>query len=363
MSHAERHADALAAYGRRVLIVKAKLRNDAKALAQELVPGGKVHGHTYSSLPPHRSSDNPSAFAIYIGGNKAGGWIDFVTEETGDALNLIMLVKGVSFKDAVAWAEDRYGLRGLNDEQREALSREVVKRQAVVDEAAEEKRLKNIRNACRMFGEAIGIEGTVADRYLQSRGIDLALLPYREIRWLRFLPKATYWMDKARPQMPAMIAGMVDGAGGMKACHLTFLKADGTAKADVDKPKLMWPEVKGLVIRLNRGKLNCTAEWAAENGRTSPLVLCEGIEDGLSLAVADPDLRVWAASSLSNLGNVPDHACASSFVVAQDNDWAKPQAQNAFTKAMKRLHSFNKPAVAVRSTVGKDFNDQLKGKL
>jgi hypothetical protein len=356
------HGDARAAYERRVQIVKDRLRQDARRLAQELVPGGRVHGHTYSALPPHRASDNPSAFAIYISGPKAGGWIDFVTEEKGDGLNLIMLVKGVAFKDAVAWAEDRYGLRGMSEEQRAATSRAIEKRQAIVDAAAEAKRVKNIRAACHMFSQAMpDLEGTLAERYLRTRGIDIRDMPNRDRRWLRFLPQATYWMDKARPQMPAMIAGMVDGAGVMKACHLTFLRGDGQGKADVEKAKLMWPAVFGLVIRLNNGKGNLDPDSMAGQGKAAPLMLCEGIEDGLSLAFADADLRVWAASSLSNLGNVPDHPCASAFVVAQDNDWAKPQAQNGFNKAMKRLIGFNKPAVAVRSTVGKDFNDQLKG--
>ncbi len=353
------HAEARAAYMRRTEIVKGRLRQDMRRLAPELVPGGKLHGHTYSALPPHRDSDNPSAFAIYVSGPKAGGWIDFVTGETGDALNLIMLVKGCDFKAAVAWAEERFGLRNMSDEQREATARQVAKRQAEVDAEAEAKRQKNIRSACHMFSTAVpDIRGTLVERYLNARGIDLAALPTRETRWLRFLPRATYWMDKARPTMPAMIAGMVNGQGVMQACHLTFLKPDGTGKALVPKAKLMWPEVKGLVIRLNMGASGLEPEAATGAG---PLVLCEGIEDGLSLAMGDPDLRVWAASSLSNLANVPDHGCASSFVVAQDNDWGKPQAKAAFEKGLSHLRQFHKPVVPVRSTVGKDFNDQLKG--
>jgi hypothetical protein len=356
------HDDAKAAYARRVEIVKARLRADAKALARELVPHGKLHGQTWSALPPHRDSDNDTAFAIYVSGPKAGGWKDFVSGETGDALNLVMLVKALSFKEAVAWAEDRYGLRHLSPEAREALQRDVVKRQALMDVKEEERRAKNIRNACHMFSKAVPeIEGTLVDRYLKARGIDLRALPYRDTRWLRFLPHATYWMDERRPQLPAMIAGMVDGQGVMKAIHLTFLRGDGRGKADVAKPKLMWPEVKGLVIRLNHGWGNLDPETMAGHLIERPLMLCEGIEDGLSIAMGDPELRVWAASSLSNLLNVPDHNCASSYVVAQDNDWGKPAAAAGFKKALTRLRDFKKPVVAVRSTTGKDFNDQLKG--
>lgn len=372
-------ADAKALYARRVQIVKDHLRRDARRLAAELAPGGKVHGASYSALPPQRESDNPTAFAMYISGPKAGGWKDFVSGETGDALNLVMLAKGLSFKEAVAWAEDRYGLRHLTPEQRAALQRDVAKRQAEVDAAAQVKREKNIRNACHMFSKAeIEIEGTLVDRYLTARGIDLRTLPHRERRWLRFLPRATYWMDERRPLMPAMIAGMVTADGLMQAVHLTFLRPDGRGKADVrcarlcgrndcaakgcqNSPKLMWPETKGLMIRINMGATGLDPEAAAARGVAGPLMLCEGIEDGLSIAMGDPELRVWAASSLSNLLNVPNHPCASSHVVAQDNDWDKPAAREGFRKAITRLRTFNKPAVPVRSSVGKDFNDQLKG--
>jgi hypothetical protein len=354
--------DAKAAFERRKMIVRDALARDMRRVAQELVPGGKLMGQRYAAMPPHRESDNPTAFSVFVAGPKIGGWIDFVTGETGDALSLVMLVKGLSFKDAVLWAEDRYGLRNLSPEQRAEFEKNAVKRQAVVDQNDVALREKKIRNACHMFSKAVPeISGTLVDRYLMARGIDLRALPNRDTRWLRFLPNATYWMDPARPSMPAMIAGMVDGAGVMKACHLTFLRGDGRAKADVDKAKLMWPETKGLVIRLNNGKDNLDPEAAAKAGLRAPLGYGEGNEDGLSIAMGDPDLRVWAAASLSNLANVPDHACVSCFVVAQDNDWGKPQAAAGFKKGLDHLRGFNKPVVPVRSTVGKDFNDQLKG--
>lgn len=359
---AEAQAEARARFERRKQVVKDHLRRDMRRLAAELAPIGKLHGATWSALPPHRESDNPTAFAIYVSGPKAGGWKDFVSGETGDVWDLLMLVKGLDFMEAMSWAEDRYGLRSLSDEKRAGLEREVQKRQAVVDAQAQADREKRVRSACHMFSKAeADIEGTLVERYLQSRHIDLKALPNRDRRWLRFLPRATYWMDPARPVLPAMIAGMVDGQGVMKACHLTFLRGDGRGKAEVEKAKLMWPEVKGLVIRLNNGKGNLDPEAAAVAGVRAPLLLGEGIEDGLSMAMGDPDLRVWAASSLANLASVPDHDCVSSYVVAQDNDWGKPQAAAGFQKGLAHLRASHKPVVTIRATVGKDFNDQLKG--
>jgi hypothetical protein len=282
--------------------------------------------------------------------------------DKGGPLDLVMQVKGLDFKNAMAWAEDRYGLRNLSDERRAELNRQAVKRQQVVDAEAEQQRQQKIRRAGHMFSLAVpDIEDTLADRYLLSRGIDLRALPHRDRRWLRFAPRATYWMLDHKPQLPAMMAGMVDGQGTMRAVHLTFLRGDGRGKADVPKAKLMWPETRGLVIRLNHGRGGLDPEAAAHAGQAAPLALGEGIEDGLSIAMGDPELRVWAAGSLSNILNVPDHPCVSSWVVAQDNDWGKPAAAAAFAKGLAHLRSTGKPAVAMRATLGKDFNDQLKG--
>ena len=377
---ATRHAEARAGYERRVLIVKDRLKADMASIAGELLkPDAKTRVRARWSMPSPFQNSGGTAFSIHVRGPKAGHWIDFSGTQKGDAIGLVMAIKNCTFKDAVAWAEDRYGLRSMSDEQREATSRAIVKQQAVEDAQAEIDRQKKIRAACHMFSKAEPeIEGTVVERYLKSRGIDIRDMPNRDRRWLRFLPSASYWMRADKPKLPVMIAGMVDGNGTMKACHLTYLRSDGMGKADVkcrrlcgkarceqkgceNSAKLMWPDVKGLVIRINHGKGNLDPEAAAVAGLKMPLLHCEGIEDGLTIAFADQDLRVWAASSLSNLANVPDHPCVSSHIVSQDNDWAKPQAQASFGKAMARFRSFGKPAVAVRSTLGKDFNDQLKG--
>jgi Toprim domain len=361
---AQRHADAKAAYMRRVEIVKARLRSDFHTWAPEFlnVPKKEFSKNTWHLSSPFRIGDNTTCFCIRSRGPLAGSWKDFVSTETGDALNLIMAKKNFTFKEAVAWAEDRFGLRNLSDAELKTLQRENVKLVARQNVQIERANQKKIRAACHTFSKAVpNIEGTLVDRYLQSRGIDLRALPNRDVRWLRFLPSATYWMDKARPVMPAMIAGMVDGLGVMKAVHLTFLRSDGRGKADVEKAKLMWPSTAGLVIRLNNGADNMTPEEAAQHGVIAPLGLGEGNEDGLSIAMGQPDLRVWAAGSLSNLQNVPDHACISSFIVARDNDWGKPQAAHGFEQGLAHLRSFKKPVVPISSSAGKDFNDQLKG--
>ncbi|WP_164076108.1 toprim domain-containing protein, partial [Stenotrophomonas maltophilia] len=70
-----------------------------------------------------------------------------------------------------------------------------------------------------------------------------------------------------------------------------------------------------------------------------------------------PEARVWAATSLGNLANVPvEHPCVSAVVVAQDNDWGKAQAVDAFNAAIERMEAAGRPVSVLRSHWGKDVN-------
>ncbi len=78
----------------------------------------------------------------------------------------------------------------------------------------------------------------------------------------------------------------------------------------------------------------------------SPLIICEGIEDGLTLALARPDYRVWVAGSLSLMGLIEWPECASAVVLAADNDWEKPEAVRAFERVEARLHQVERGELA-----------------
>ena len=68
----------------------------------------------------------------------------------------------------------------------------------------------------------------------------------------------------------------------------TYLKPDGTGKADVEPKKRRSDRERACAVHLTAG--------------APELVLCEGIETGLSILQAT-GLRVWAALGTSNLGS------------------------------------------------------------
>jgi len=159
------------------------------------------------------------------------------------------------------------------------------------------------RYATMMWQSALPVADTYVARYLQSRGITCPLPPT-----LRFLPDCPH---PANEKLPAMLA-RVDGASGF-ALHRTYLASEGLGKAHVQPNKAMLGSCKGGAVHLSSFELH------SEGG---PLVVTEGIENGLSLlcGLMDQPATVWASLSTSgmvslNLPRQPGH-----LIVAADGD-------------------------------------------
>jgi hypothetical protein len=227
------------------------------------------------------------------------------------------------------------------------------------DRLAAEERIKNARRAKALWLNAQPIAGTLAQRYLLARGIDLALFRHTPGA-LRFMAECQH-IDVVGviTDWPAMLAAMCDQKGEIVAVHRTYLATDGMAKAPVAPAKKIWPTFKGAVIRISKGEKNLTPEQAAARGIAAPLLATEGIEDGLSLALACPQHRVWAAGTLGNIANIPKLPCISELIIAADND--KGPAAEHFAKVVRVLRERKFSVRITRSWQGKDANDLLKG--
>ncbi len=137
-----------------------------------------------------------------------------------------------------------------------------------------------------------------------------------------------------------MIALITDWNGAPVAVHRTYLRRDGTGKADVTPAKASLGPIWGGAIRLNP---------------TAPeLVIGEGIESSAS-AGGMLGLPAWAAISCGNLGRglvLPDRV--RSVVIAADAD---EPGRNAAREAWHRWHAEGRRVrIMVPTGVG-DFND------
>jgi len=203
--------------------------------------------------------------------------------------------------------------------------------------------------AAAMWSEAVPVEGTPAEAYLCARGVLAAwqggAMP-AEGPQLRFHPRARHpEADGLFPVLLALVRRATDGAP--VAVHRTYLRPDGSGKADLDPPKASFGPVAGGVVMLH-------AAPAA-----GPLVLAEGIETALA-ASALMGAPAWACISAGNLERLTLPATARDVIVAADAD---PPGQHAAWAAAQRWEAEGcRVRVAIPDTCGTDFNDLLRAK-
>lgn len=194
---------------------------------------------------------------------------------------------------------------------------------------------KRARQAHRLWREARPIIGTVAETYLRGRGITCPLPDT-----LRFHPEC--WHGATARRFPAMVA-LVEGAEGF-AVHRTWLRADGSGKADADPPKAMLGAVAGGAVRLAEGP--------------SRLAVAEGIETALSLAsgLLSTPAAVWAALSTSGMAGLRLPDLPGRLTIAADGDTAGREAAHALAE---RAHALGWQVSLLPAPDGRDWNDIL----
>jgi hypothetical protein len=367
--------------------IKALLQAQVASLAAQLAPDGTRSGKYWIAKNPTRKDDNAGSFIVWLHGGAPGSWKDLAGDckrggaDTGDVLDFISYCNQYgdlkrdkeAMRLTIAWARDWLGLEKMPDEQRRKTVAAVQARCDAENKNAAERLAKDRNRALALFirSRAQPFLGSPADRYLQSRGIEIARLGR--------MPGALGWLPEARhietgTVWPVMVAGFTcPQTRKIIAVHRTFLAHDGSDKAPLGRDakgrkypaKKIWPMGwKGAAIRLWRGGSKLSVEDAAKHGLREKLVETEGIENGLSIAIACPELRVWVAGAINNLGAMVVPECVDELIVAADNDYGKPQAQRALDEAIAEQDRVLLPrGVTVslaRSALGKDANDALK---
>jgi phage/plasmid primase-like uncharacterized protein len=113
--------------------------------------------------------------------------------------------------------------------------------------------------------------------------------------------------------------------------------------------------VAGGAIRLWHGASHKPLHEAPE-GET--VVIGEGIETALSVAIACPELRVLCALSLGNVVELPPAVRA--VILLADNDVGNVAAARGLQRAIDHYAHQGRHVRIARSTVGSDMNDLLR---
>lgn len=209
----------------------------------------------------------------------------------------------------------------------------IIARRAADQRARAEKRAQLAR---MLWDEAKPIKGTVAETYLRGRGITCALP-----QTLRFNPEC--WHPEARRCLPAMVA-RVDGAERF-AMHRTYMRPDGSGKAQVEPQRAMLGTTAGGAVRLSEG--------------LDALAVAEGIENALSLLCGPlcGSVAVWAALSTSGMASLRLPPRAGSLIVATDGD---TPGKSAGTKLAERASALGWSVTMFPAPDGRDWNDVVQ---
>ena len=189
------------------------------------------------------------------------------------------------------WQTCRDHVRGLLGLDRWRPERQQeAQRPAPAPEPSDGDETERIVLALRIWGEARDPRGTLVERYLAGRGLELG----HDVagRVLRCHPRL--WHKESQASWPGMVGLMTDlRTDRPTAIHRTFLKPDGSGQAPVDRPKKMLGRAAGSAIKLD-------ADEDVELG----LAVGEGLETGL--AARRLGFRpCWALGSAGGIERLP----------------------------------------------------------
>jgi hypothetical protein len=309
------------------------LGDHAEAVCREYLSNGRRVGN-YWIVGDVRNTEGSSMHVRLKTDAKglAGKWVDEATTEYGDLLDIIRESCGlIEFRDVA-------------DEARRFLALPRPQTQDPGPQREPAAARGSPEAALRLFAISGPIAGTLAERYLRSRGI---LLTAHE-RALRFHP-GCYYRDLVTGEtqtLPALIAAVTDLDGRITGLQRAWLDPGGDGKANVDDP------------RRSLGHLLGNAIWLGlEPGTPVPVLAAgEGFETMASLRTVMPALPVAAATSANHLAGLIFPPGCRRLYIAADADAA---GRHGIERLSQRAGEAGIATLVLRPQLG-DFNDDLR---
>ena len=243
------------------------------------------------------------------------------------------LERGCSFVDALDHAA-QYVSELRNGHHSSRPASRPAPRQTVDDDGDDEKR---IEQALAIWCDARPLRGTLAERYLRSRCIEV---PPAALEVLRFHPRCP-WGIGTCPAMVALIRDIItDEPTGI---HRTALSADGS-------------KIGRKALGLKGGG---AIKLSPLMGTGSELLIGEGIETTLSASVLGFGSPAWSVIDAGEMSRFPALPGISRLTIAVDHDvTGAGEKAAAETKARWEAAGL-RVRTAMPSTPGEDFNDVL----
>ncbi|MCK1289259.1 toprim domain-containing protein [Bradyrhizobium sp. 30] len=282
-----------------------RLARDAEAVCRHYLSRGKRAGR-YWVVGDVQNAPGRSLFVRLQESPKgpAGKWTDAATGEHGDLLDIIR--ESLALRDFREVAEEARRFLKLPRSEPQFAPKPI---RSVAPAGSQEA-------ARRLFAISSLIEGTLAETYLQGRGIG----QIHHGGSLRFHPRCYYRPDEHLPTetWPAMIGSVTDLEGRITGVHRTWLDPHGfdrkrLGKAPIDTPRRAMGDLLGNAVRF--GVVD------------DVLAAGEGIETMLSLRYVLPTLPMTAALSANHLSAMLLPSGLRRLYIARDNDAAGDAGQ------------------------------------
>lgn len=346
----------------------ALLKPHTLTLCQQMFPQGTRQGDSFQigSL----AGDRGRSLSVQI---STGAWREYAPKDNrpdrGDILELVaQAMFNGDKRAALRWTRQYLGI-DQGDPSKIKTHRLEAERLAREQERKARKQNAFLRGKAWEIWHAESepvIAGTPVETYLNGRKIDLGRCP--SVGALHYHPELAH--PFTGELLPAMTAAIVGPDGKFCAVHRTMLEPCdhlGFKQAKRHEPKrkdkkplakFVLAPAHGGLISLNKGRSNLPITRLKDDSEHNTCIMCEGIEDALTLAMAIPETRIIAAYSLSNMQSIVFPPAIKRLIIFRDND-EHPDAIKQFQRVVDEQTS-RIPDVRTAMLEGyKDANDAI----
>jgi hypothetical protein len=349
--------------------IEAMLSRRVETLCWELFPNGHVEGGRTEFRIGSLAGEKGQSLGVRLrdGRVPAGTWKDFSGgavqgRDQGDCLWLVACALfGGELAKAVAWSKSWLQIDDLDPARIERHRLEAQAARAASEREADQAVARTRASARKRWHMGVPIGGTIVETYLAGRGIDLRALG-KQPGALRFNPSVQCGYGDSAVLLPAMLAQVNALVGEHIATHRTWLKGDGSGKADAadglhGKSKKVLGLYRGGHIPLWKGA--CGSMPLRDIPAGTDVWCSEGIEDGLTAACADPSLRVVAGISVGNFADLELPEQMGWLIFLAQNDAPGSDADKALSRAIAAHRARGRRVKVARPprSAGKDINE------
>jgi len=262
----------------------------------------RKRGHWLYGCCPFHDDSTPSFWV----NDEIGRYGCHGCDAAGDVIQFVMDTESLPFSEAIERLEQGY----------------VPARHARELSRSGADNSRNVERARKIWMAAQPIQGTPAETYLAKRALRLENLP--EPVCLRFDHLSHDGSAELHPTLIALIQAPDGSFGGIQRTYLT----EAGDKLDPHNAKRSLGNLRGNAIRV----------WEDEDDpfkEPKNIYLCEGLEDGLSLARMYMDGNIYVAAGAGMMRSVELPRSCKTLTIVPDNDAAGLRAAEDAAKVFR----------------------------